>query len=114
MKIFKFTIERWIFKTNLEYAGWVEVKILELDYGTTYVIVSFCNWVKANYKGARTTINIDSHWWISLKCSHFWKIYFIHTWCKYSFMITLVKQVGRWFWKMNPEGGIWKMQRTKG
>jgi hypothetical protein len=62
MKNFKFTIEHRIIKTNLEYIGWVKLKILELDYGTTYVIVSFCNWVKVNYKGARTTMNINSHW----------------------------------------------------
>jgi hypothetical protein len=29
-------------KVDLEYVGWVE-EILELDYGTTCVIVLFCN-----------------------------------------------------------------------
>jgi hypothetical protein len=37
-------------KAYLEYVGWIEEK-LELDYGTTCVIVLF--WVKANYKGTR-------------------------------------------------------------
>jgi len=37
-------------KADLEYVGWVEEN-LELDYGTTCVIVLF--WVKANYKGTR-------------------------------------------------------------
>jgi hypothetical protein len=37
-------------KVDLEYVGWVE-ESLELDYGTTCVIVLF--WVKANYKGTR-------------------------------------------------------------
>jgi ABC-type maltose transport system permease subunit len=38
-------------KAYLEYVGWVE-ESLELDYGTTCVIVLL--WVKANYKGTRT------------------------------------------------------------
>jgi hypothetical protein len=46
-------------KVDLEYVRWVE-EILELDYGTTCVIV-FCNWVKANYKGTRTTMKQDEY-----------------------------------------------------
>jgi len=42
-------------KAVLEYVGWVE-EILELDYGTTCIIVLFCNWVKANYKGTIMTM----------------------------------------------------------
>ncbi len=42
-------------KAVLEYVGWVE-EILELDYGTTCVIVLFCNWVKVNYKGTIVTM----------------------------------------------------------
>ncbi len=47
-------------KVDLEYVGQVE-EILELDYGTPCVIVLFCNWVKANYKGTRTTMKQDEY-----------------------------------------------------
>jgi hypothetical protein len=42
-------------KVILEYVGWVE-KTLELDYGTTCVIVLFYYWVKANYKRTIVTM----------------------------------------------------------
>ncbi len=47
-------------KANLEYVGWFE-EILELDYGTTCVIVLFCKWVKANYKVTRMTMKRDEY-----------------------------------------------------
>ncbi len=48
-------LDSTLIKAVLEYVGSVE-KILELDYGTTCVIVLFCNWVKANYKGTIVTM----------------------------------------------------------
>jgi hypothetical protein len=36
---------------DVEYVGYVE-EILELNYGTTCVIVLLCHWVRANYRGA--------------------------------------------------------------
>jgi hypothetical protein len=47
-------------KVELEYVEQVE-EILELDYGTTCVIVLFCNWVKANYKMVKTTMKQDKY-----------------------------------------------------
>ncbi len=52
-------------KVELEYVEWVE-EILELDYGTTCVIVLFCNGVKANYKMVRTTMKQDEYGFTSM------------------------------------------------
>jgi hypothetical protein len=43
---------------SLEYVGNVD-EILELDYGTVYVIVLVYTWVKANYRGPFATIKKD-------------------------------------------------------
>jgi hypothetical protein len=42
-------------EADVEYVGYVE-EILELNYGTTCVIVLLCNWVRANHRGAGATI----------------------------------------------------------
>ena len=56
-------------EAEVEYVGYVE-EILELNYGTTCVIVLLCNWVRANHRGAGATMKRDEYGFTLVNFNH--------------------------------------------
>ena len=51
--------DRNVVMANVEYVGQVH-KIVEVNYGGLCVVVLFCSWIKANYRGNNATMKRDS------------------------------------------------------
>ena len=56
-------------EVEVEYIGYVE-EILELNYGTTCVIVLLCNWVRGNHRGAGATMKHDDYGFTLVNFNH--------------------------------------------
>jgi hypothetical protein len=56
-------------EAEVESVGYVE-EILELNYGTTCVIVLLCNWVRANHRGAGATMKRDEYGFTLVNFNH--------------------------------------------
>jgi hypothetical protein len=54
---------------DVEYVEYVE-EILELNYGTTCVIVLLCHWVRANYRGAGAIMKRDEYGFSLVNFNH--------------------------------------------
>jgi hypothetical protein len=54
---------------DVEYVGYVE-EIMELNYGTTCVIVLLCHWVRANYRGVGATMECDEYGFTLVNFNH--------------------------------------------
>jgi len=54
---------------DVEYVEYVE-EILELNYGTTCVIVLLCHWMRANYRGAGATMKRDEYGFTLVNFNH--------------------------------------------
>jgi hypothetical protein len=61
--------DRNLIEAEVEYVGYME-EILELNYGTTCVIVLLCNWVRANHRGVWTTMKRDEYRFTLVNFNH--------------------------------------------
>jgi hypothetical protein len=89
---------------KLEYVGWLE-EILELNYRVLNVVVSLCNWVKANYIGSSATVKRDEYGFTFVNFVSLNPIY------DQSFAFPL--HVDQMFFSSNPKERGWKMVLKK-